>query len=433
MIVIDIELLKQAYQDFNSKKAEYIKAYNYFKGDTDALRNYKMVTQRSNNKCRVNFVKKLVNEEVSYCFGNDITYISNSNNNKILNKINSTNKNINENITTDLAKYMLICGIAYEIAYVDRNGNFNLKTIKGHEGYYYNEGGVEFFLHIYNRKLDNKTYIDVYTKNAICHYDEEFKEIAPASVHIFSRVPISVAKLSEEEITDTIYWDIKGLQDSYETNLSDISNEISDFRNAYLKVINAQLDDEELPRMKELGIIQAESANNNVTIEWLIKNINDTFIQNTLNTVEDKIYQTSCHINHNEKLQSNLSGVTLRNRLISLENKCKLITKSLTNAIKSRLQLMIEYINLTENKAYDWKDIDIKFTPNIPSDDLMTAQIISQLNGLISEDTALSLLSFINNPATEKDKKSKEQENDVNTIGKQLLDNVGVADEQAEN
>lgn len=430
MIVIDIELLKEAYKDFNSKRTEYIKAYNYFKGDTDALRNYKMVTQRSNNKCRVNFVKKLVNEEVSYCFGNDITYISNSNDNEILNRINNVNKNINENITTDFAKYMLICGIAYEIAYIDKNGNFNLKTIKGHEGYYYSEGEVEFFLHIYKKKLDNKTYIDVYTKNAILHYDEEFKEIALATVHIFSRVPVSVAVLSEEEITDTVYWDIKGLQDSYETNLSDISNEISDFRNAYLKVINAQLDDEELPKMKELGIIQAESANNNVSIEWLIKNINDTFIQNTLNTVEDKIYQTSCHINHNEKLQSNLSGVTLRNRLISLENKCKLITKSLTNAIKSRLQLMIEYINLTENKNYDWKDIDIKFTPNIPSDDLMTAQIISQLNGLISEDTALSLLSFINNPATEKDKKSKEQENDINNIGSRLLE--GANDEQAE-
>ncbi len=31
------------------------------------------------------------------------------------------------------------------------------------------------------------------------------------------------------------------------------------------------------------------------------KNINDTFIQNTLNTLEDKMYQLSSHINHNEK------------------------------------------------------------------------------------------------------------------------------------
>ena len=38
----------------------YQKMYNYYVGDTDAMRNYKMVTERSNNKVRVNFIKKFI-------------------------------------------------------------------------------------------------------------------------------------------------------------------------------------------------------------------------------------------------------------------------------------------------------------------------------------------------------------------------------------
>ena len=62
--------------------------------------------------------------------------------------------------------------------------------------------------------------------------------------------------------------------------------------------------------MKKLGILQLpNNSGDKADANWLIKNINDTFIQNTLNRYEDTMYQLACHINHNEKMQSNLSGV----------------------------------------------------------------------------------------------------------------------------
>ena len=58
----------------------------------------------------------------------------------------------------------------------------------------------------------------------------------------------------------------------------------------------------------------------------------------------------------------------------------------------------------------DYRDIKIKFTANIPQDDLNTAQIISQLGDKVSTETALSLLSFVENPTQEMDKINKENE-----------------------
>ena len=73
---------------------------------------------------------------------------------------------------------------------------------------------------------------------------------------------------------------------------------------------------------------------------------------------------------------------------------------------------------------YDYRDIKTRFTPNIPQDDLNTAQIISQLNGKLSTETGLSLLSFIDNPQNEIEKLKKEQA--PNSIGAGLFDNSGI-------
>ena len=132
------------------------------------------------------------------------------------------------------------------------------------------------------------------------------------------------------------------------------------------------------------------------------------------------MYQISSHINHNEKMQSNTSSLALRSRLISLEEKCKLNQKSIADCITSRLRFLFIYLNKTKSKEYDFRDIKIKFTPNIPQDDLMTAQIISQLGDNLSTETGLSLLSFIENPKNELDKINKENED--YKIGEGLLE-----------
>ncbi len=50
--------------------------------------------------------------------------------------------------------------------------------------------------------------------------------------------------------------------------------------------------------MKELGILQ---VNGDGKIEWLIKDMNDTFVQNTLSSIKENMYEITSHINHNEK------------------------------------------------------------------------------------------------------------------------------------
>lgn len=412
-----LKLVKKAYGSYYVFKNIYDKMYRYYKGDTDAIRRYLFITERSNLKINLNYIKKFIKEEVAYTLGNDITYESRTDNENIVKDIEYYTAHWNELHDTDLMKYLNIFTKVYELYYIDKNADFCSKIIKPTEGYaYYDESSKEvlFFIHSFKNDFDTtNSYIDVYTHDKIYHFDGKFNKIKDPTNNIFGEVPLSIGELTEEGYDDSLYKDLKGLQDAFETNLSDIGNEISDFRNAYLVFKNAQVEEDKIPKMKELGIIQFPDSSNG-DAQWLIKNINDTFIQNTLDRYEDTMYQIACHINHNESLQSNLSGVALRSRLIVLENKCSLLIKSHKNIVKNRLRFLFKYLYLKKNKNYDYKDVKALYTPNIPTDDLSTAQMLSQVpEGIISKDTARGLFSFINNKVAEAEKVKKEQEEEI--------------------
>ncbi|MDB1939211.1 phage portal protein [Clostridium tertium] len=424
-----LELVKKAHGSYYVFKNIYEKMYRYYKGDTDAIRKYLFITKRSNLKINTNYIKKFIKEEVAYTLGNDITYKSRTDNENIIKDIEYYTAHWNELHDTDLMKYLLIFTKVYELYYIDDNANFCTKIIKPTEGYAYVDnasGKVLFFIHTFKNDFETNNNIDVYTDEYIYHFDNKFNEISNPTKNLFGEVPVSIGELTEEGYDDSLYKDLKGIQDAFETNLSDIGNEISDFRNAYMVFKNAQLNEEDIPKMKELGIIQFPDSPNG-DAGWLIKNINDTFIQNTLDRYEDTMYQLACHINHNEKLQSNLSGITLRSRLIVLENKCSLQIKAHKNIVKNRIRFLFIYLDLKKNKVYDYKDVKALYTPNIPTDDLATAQMLAQIpEGVISKDTARGRFSFINNTVAEAEKVKKEQEEEMPQVDldKELGDEI---------
>lgn len=414
-----LKLVKKAYGSYRVFRNIYLKMYRYYRGDTDAIRKYLFVTERSNLKINTNYIKKFIREEVAYTVGNDITYESRSDNDEIVENIEYYTAHWNELHDSDLMKYLLIFTKVYEIYYIDDNADFCSKIIKPTDGYAYFDsvsGKVLFFIHAFKNDFENTiSYIDVYTSDKIYHFDSKFNEISQPTENIFGEVPVTIGDLTEEGVDDSLYKDLKGLQDAFETNLSDIGNEISDFRNAYLLFKNASVEPEKIPQMKKLGIIQLKNKNSDAS--WLIKNVNDTFIQNTLDRYEDVMYQLACHINHNEKLQSNLSGIALRSRLIVLENKCSLEIKAHKNMVKNRIRFLFKYLDIKKNKKFDYKDVKFLYTPNIPSDDLATAQMLAQLpEGVVSKDTGRGLLSFVNNKVAEGKKVDEENQEEMKSI-----------------
>jgi len=174
-----------------------------------------------------------------------------------------------------------------------------------------------------------------------------------------------------------------------------------------------EFDEIDLPNMKKLGILKGKG--DKVVIEWLTKNINSNFVMNTLKEIKQNMYELSSHINNNEQVPSNNSSLAMRTRQLNLENKCKSNIDAMFNLIKDRIKFLFRYLYVLQSKEYNWKLVSPKFIPSLPQDDLMSAQILSQVpEDLISKKTARSLFSFIDNVSLEEQQVKKEQEEAMN-------------------
>ncbi|ADL53224.1 phage portal protein [Clostridium cellulovorans] len=424
------EFLDNCLADFKTKKDLYDKMYDYaIVGESDARKEYKNNPNRANLKVKTNFIKKFIKEERDYLLSNKITYISRTDNKEELNFIEFKTLHWSENHDKNLLRDLLTYGQTFELYYTKKQNNemlFNSIIVSPREGYVYRDdfGNITLFMRFFKRKFDTtKQYIDLYTKNFIFHCDENFTQIDVPTPNTFGEVPVSVAEVSRYKELDTLYNELKDLQDAYETNLSDLVNEISDYRLAYFIAAGCTMDEKIIADMKSKGIINV--SDKDIVMKFLTKDINDTFVQNTLNTLKKNIYELSSHIDTNEKLQSNTSGSALRNRLIGLEQRVRDSEGALKDLIQNRLYFMFLLFNKLNESNYDYRDVTQKFTLNIPQDDLIVAQVLSQL-GIgenVSLQTGLAQLSFVSNPNKEIELIKAEKEANAPKID---LDGIGL-------
>lgn len=418
----DLVLLASCKEDYDLTKPIYQKMMDYYEGlgKTDALVNYKMITDRSSNKISKNLVQRFVLEEVSYCVANGISYVSHSSDKNVIEDIRlNITKAWSEKHEDELLKQALIFSKSYELIYTDALGFFKSIICNPLNSYVLQDafGEVQLLIRFFQKKFDVDTvYADVYEGQLISHYTvegTEFKTFAPDDTGIFSKTPVGVCDIGT--IYETIYGNIKTQQDGYEQVSSDYVNEIADARNAILLTVGTQIEEGAEDDIKNKAIMELPIGGD---AKWLIKNLADGFIVNALTMLHENCFSLANHIDHNQKLSSNTSSLAQKNKLMGLSSKCTSNIHSVQDLIKVRLQFLFEFLQITQSKEYSYLDIDILLTPSIPTDDLMISQILSQ-NPKIPTETGFGLYSFI--PDVDKVMALYEEETKANSIGNALL------------
>ena len=67
-------------------------------------------------------------------------------------------------------------------------------------------------------------------------------------------------------------------------------------------------------------------------------------------------------------------------------------------------------INNVLSEGFDWRAIDINFTRNIPSNDTDIANMVNTLKDIVSEETLLAQIPFVEDVKNELEKVKKERE-----------------------
>lgn len=238
--------------------------------------------------------------------------------------------------------------------------------------------------------------------------DKELYQLIERKPHMFDGCPLFGVPNNKELKGDTEK--VISLIDAYDRTLSDASNEIEQFRLAYLIVKGASLDEEDMENLKKSGVFEVFDENGDV--KFLTKEINDTMIENHLNRLEENILRFAKTVNFSDgSFGGTITGVAMRYKLMALEHKAITMERKMTAAFRYQYKILCSAWDkkiLADKEGY--LKLWFQFKRNLPVNILEEAQASAQLKGQVSEETRLALLSFVDDVRFELERMAAERD-----------------------
>lgn len=380
-----------------------------------------------NNKLVNPYAKYITDMLTGYFIGQPVTYTAVSNESDqddllLENLVEIFKANDEQEKNLERGKICSKQGRAYELIYINEDTEPRIANLSPLECFIIYDNSIEpkkkFAIRFYNVSSPNDTHmeVEVYDKNFITYYTESSDGglvEGDSYIHNFSDVPIIETLNNQEALGD--YEPVISLIDAYDKAQSDTANDMEQFTDAYLVLVNlAGTKTDDILRMKEQKVLE---HNENGEAKWLIKEVNDTWVENYKNRIKTDIHKFSATPDMTDSnFGQNLSGVSLRYKLLAMEqirvNKERKFKKALQERIKlltSFLQKINSNLELDENL---YTSIDIQFNNTLPQNIDEIAGIIEKLSPYLSTETLIELLPFVENAREEiKKKENEDQQN----------------------
>lgn len=375
---------------------------------------------KPNNKTANPYASYITDTLVGYFMGEPVSYNADDKNMlEELNMIFEYNDEADEN--AELAKDASIYGVAFEELYFsedDKNIRFcrldpkevipvydktierNLiAVLRYYKDYDFVEDKTSFIIEV----IDS---IETIRYRANDHFDNfVLLENYP---HYFGMVPVAIYENNEDQMGD--FEKVLDLIDAYDKMESDSLNDFEYFVDAYLALYGFTADAEDIQQMKQNRVLLMDEG---TSAEWLIKSENDATTENMKNRLDKDIHKfAKCPNLTDEEFASNASGVAIKFKLLGTENLVSIKERKFKKGLQERLEL-ISAINGLVRNGFDWRAIDIIFTRNIPSNDVEMANMVNTLSGIVSNETLLAQIPFVEDVESEvqrvKDQRNEEK------------------------
>lgn len=398
-------ILGRMLRKFQTDCAPYFrKAKGYYDGRGQAIMSRVISdSTRPNNKIVKNYCATITDNFQGFLTGQPITY-SAKDDCDISPLLDILEDNDIVNTDSNFLKTALINGVAYELCYVNENNEKRFKNIEPEQvlPIYANDLDEDLLYCVYFYPIINwddddfrTSYaVNLYTESEVFHYvtDEGFNSFTIAAEpeqHYFNEVPFVIFNLNEDN--SSIFERIISLQDAYNKLLSDEVNDFEAFVDCYMVLKNVAADAEDLQAMKESRTILIDGEDD---VTYLTKDINDTQIENLLNNLNASIHtiSNSPDFSSEEFNQGVSSGIALQYKLVGFSNVAANIEAQMRKALNKRIDLLNSIFRLVDSHECE---IEIVFSYNLPSNISDTVSMVNTLRGLVSDETLLAQIPFI--------------------------------------
>lgn len=391
---------------------------DYYDGKQKILQKTYSDASKPCNKVITNYCADIVSSYSGYIASPG--YISYTGPNDISEVMDCLRYNDYQDEDSDFLTMALIYGTAAELMYTDTEGKVRFRLINPLQCFGIYDDSLSsdllYFVRWYrvNEWDESDTYrLDLYSDATIRHYqmngENGFLTFLGEEPHYFNQCPANIFSLDEDE--RSIFDCVLSLQDAYNEILSGEIDDYDAFCDAYLAITGCDADSEDIATMKEnRAIVLPEGA----SAQWLTKNATDTQVENILKRIHDSIYRIAkCPDFSSETFVGGVSsGIAIRYRLTGCETKAAAIESNMKKALQRRIELIAGVASLKLGEEV-YRDIQITFTRNIPSDNTDTVNIVKALQGVVSEKTLLSMIPQVSDVEAELEALKEQKETNM--------------------
>lgn len=431
---VSMELVKKYIALHEGRMPRYQYLEMLYKGFHDVYKEPEKPEWKPDNRLAVNFPRYMTETFIGYGYGIPIKETHPDEKvNDAFHAFQDNNEITDHEI--ELFKRACIYGHAWEYLYQDEDHETKMTVFSPTELFVVYDDtmknralfAVRYGMHKKADQVSGVIYGEILTRELIEHFDDGKK--TDSSQNPYGLIPVVEYRMNDERIG--LYEEVAGMIEAYNHTLGEKANDVDAFAEAYLAVLGAEIDEDGLYKIRDNRVINLYGTDDakDILVQFLQKPTADGTQENLLNRLEDLIYETSMVANISDKtFGADISGTALAYKLQSMSNLALSFDRKIEKSLRKRYKLFCALgTNVADRDA--WRRLSVKTTRNLPKNLQEEAQTAAQLEGIVSKETQLSVLSIVDDPKAEIERMEDEEQNRSETAVDRYM--FGVTNEQS--
>lgn len=364
-----------------------------------------------------NFAQYITDVNVGYLLGNAVDYKSSDKTTKLDPIIENYNKQSINELDTDLGEDLAMFGQAFENVFVDETSNILsaklsvYNTIVVYDNTFkHDKMFAIYYAQQYDAKgnaLKDQYSVTIWTSSAIVegNLNKDVFSEETNTPHFFGEVPV-IHYMNNKRMKGD-YEPVISLIDAYNILQSDRVIDREKLVDAILAFSGATLTEEDRQAIKDNRVVGLPEGGK---AEYIIKQVNEADADVLRKTIAADIHKFSKTPDFtDDKFGNAPSGVSLKYKILSLEWNAGKKEMQFAAGLKDRMRLYVAVMTAASKaSAIDLDKVTTVFTRSLPTNNLETSQMIANLDGLVSTETLIGQLDFVEDASVEA-KKAKEE------------------------
>lgn len=392
--------------------SRYDKLGNAYRNDYEIFHLPPKPPHKPDNRIAVNFAKYITDTMNGFFMGIPVKITAEDERiQKAVDFFNAFNDVDDHN--AELSKICSIYGRAYEMYFVDEDGNIGMQATAPDESFIIYDNSIlnrtKAYVRYYKDTDDNLIKGSVSDNSVVRYFNfdgSRVRFVDEEKIHGFDGVP--AVEYVENKERMGIYESAMSQINAFNKALSEKANDVDYFADAYMKILGPRLDESEKQFIRDNRIINFEGYEN-ITVDFMAKPNADTTQENLINRLERLIFITSMVANVSDEQFGTASGIALKYRMLSMNNLAQMKERKFTAGFNKRYKLVFSNPILQMAKD-DWLKLSYQFTRNYPVNLADEADTAGKLSGITSKRTQLSVISAVKSVDDELEQIQNEQD-----------------------